>query len=224
MLQDSHRWDVVHSVRRYMALLVTVELVEGEATPWRVVRAPLSLISDPCRDGGLSLSPVAQRCGGKLALVPVGHQGEKGEMAAEEPCEVHLRWFLCRRIHADVEVRDPVRRRGDHIDGRGWGETAAPQDRGIQVVFLVSTKGPHRRFGVRHQPVHARLLDQPPDLRQEDHGLPFLGGAHSGGNVGPVGPMLTLGDPCHSHTRRCCPSIHRSYSSAEGCQLRQVME
>ena len=43
---------------------------------------------------------------------------------------------------------------------------AASNDRGIQVVYaiptmaplLVSSKGPHRRFGVRHQLVHARLL------------------------------------------------------------------
>ena len=39
---------------------------------------------------------------------------------------VHLRWLLRRRIHAEVEVRDGVRRFGDHIDGRGRGEAAAP--------------------------------------------------------------------------------------------------
>ena len=90
--------------------------------------------------------------------------------------------------------------------------------------LLVNTEGPHRRFGVRHQPVHARLLGQPPDVRQEDHGLPFLGRAQSGGNVGPVGPMPTLGEPYHGHARRCCHSIHRDYSSTKGCQFRQVME
>ena len=58
-----------------------------EATPRRVVCAPSSLISDPRRNGGLIM--------GKLALVPVGHRGEKGEGAAEEPCEVHLQWPLC---------------------------------------------------------------------------------------------------------------------------------
>ena len=84
MHQDSHRWDVVHAVRRYMALLVTVKLVEGEATPRCVVRPPLSLISDLRRNGGLILQPIAQRCGGKLALVPVGYLGEKGEGAVEE--------------------------------------------------------------------------------------------------------------------------------------------
>ena len=104
-----------------MALLVIVEPVKGEATPLCVVRPPSSLISGPRRNGGLTLQPVAQRCGGKLALVPVGHRGEKGEGAAEEPCEVHLRWLLRRRIHSDIEVRDPVRQRGDHIYGRGWG-------------------------------------------------------------------------------------------------------
>ena len=51
--------------------------VEGEATPRCVVRPPTGLICDPCRNGGLILQPVAQRCGGKLALVPVGHRGEK---------------------------------------------------------------------------------------------------------------------------------------------------
>ena len=220
--QDSHRWDVVHTVRRYMALLVAVEPVEGEATPRRVVCPPSSLISDRCRNGGLILQLVSQRCGGKLALVPVGHRGEKGEGAAEEPCEVHLQWLLCRRIHADIEVLDPVR----------WREAAAPQARGIQVMYaiptvaplLVSTDGPHRRFGVRHQPVHAWLLGQPPDVRQEDHGLPFLGGAHSRGNMGPVRPLPTLGDPCHSHACQRRPNIHLGYSSAEGCQCRQVME
>ena len=30
---DSHRRDVVHVVRRYVALLVTIEPVEGESTP-----------------------------------------------------------------------------------------------------------------------------------------------------------------------------------------------
>ena len=215
-----------------MAMLVTVEPVEEEATPWRVVCSPLSLISNPCRNGGLFLQPVAQGCRGKMALVPVGHRGEKGEGAAEEPCEIHLRWLLRRRIHANVEVRDPMRRRGDHMYGRGWGEAAALQDRGIQMVYaiptvaplLVSTEGPRRRFGVQHLIVQARLLGQPLDVRQEDHGLSFLGGAHSGGNVGPVGPMPTLGDPCHSHARQRRPSIYRGYSSAEGCQFLQVME
>ena len=73
--QDSHRWDVVRAVRQYMALLVTVEPVEGEATPRRVVRPPPSLIIDPCRNGGLIVQRVAWRCGGKLALVLVGHRG-----------------------------------------------------------------------------------------------------------------------------------------------------
>ena len=128
--QDNHRGDVVHAVRSYMALLVTVKPVEGEA-PRRVVRPPLRLISDPHRNRGSILQLVAQRRGGKPALVPVGPRGEKGEGAAEEPCEVHLWWLLRRRIHANVEVRDLVRRRGDHIYGRGRGEAAAPQARGI---------------------------------------------------------------------------------------------
>ena len=53
--QDSHRGDVVYTVRRYMALLVTVEPVEGEATPRHVVRAPSSLISHPRRNRGLGV-------------------------------------------------------------------------------------------------------------------------------------------------------------------------
>ena len=66
MRQDSHRWDVVHAVRQYMALL---EPVEGEATPRCVVGPPTSLISNPRRNGGLTLQPVTQRRGGKLAVV-----------------------------------------------------------------------------------------------------------------------------------------------------------
>ena len=70
---------------------------------------------------------------------------------------------LHRRIHADVEVHDPVQRCGDHIDGRGRGEAAAPQARGIEVVyaiptvarFLICSEGPHCRFGVGHHPVHS---------------------------------------------------------------------
>ena len=68
--RDGHRWDVVHAVRRYMVLLVSVKPVEGEANARRVVSPPTSLISDPRRNGGLLLQPFAQRSGGKLALVP----------------------------------------------------------------------------------------------------------------------------------------------------------
>ena len=90
---------------------------------------------------------------GKADTVPVGYRGENGEGAAEEPCEVHLRWIL---HYSDIKVRDPVRWSGDHVDGRGWGQAAASQDRGIQVVYaistvaslLVSTEGLHRRLGV----------------------------------------------------------------------------
>ena len=48
--QDNHRGDVVHAVRCNVALLVTVEPVEGEATPRRVVYSPPSLIPDPRRN------------------------------------------------------------------------------------------------------------------------------------------------------------------------------
>ena len=111
MRQDSHRGDVVHAVRRNVALLVTVEPVEREATTRRVVCSPSGLIGDPRRYGGLILQPVAQRRWGELALVPVGHRGEKGEGAAEEPCRVDFRRLLRRLIYADVEVRYLVRRR-----------------------------------------------------------------------------------------------------------------
>ena len=47
---DNHRGDVVHAVRRNVALLVTVEQVEGEATPRHVVHYPSSLIADPRRN------------------------------------------------------------------------------------------------------------------------------------------------------------------------------
>ena len=103
--QDSHSWDDVYAVRRYMVLRVTIKPVEGEATSRCVVGPPTSLISDPRRYGGLLLQPVAQRRGGKLALVLVGHQGEEREGAAEEPREVHLRQILRRRIHPDIKVR-----------------------------------------------------------------------------------------------------------------------
>ena len=98
--------------------------------------------------------------------------GEEGEGAAEEPREVHLQWILRRCIYSDIKVCDLVRRRGDHVDGRGGGQTVASQDRGIQVVsaiftvafLLVSMEGPHHHLGVRHQPVHPRLHGQSPDV------------------------------------------------------------
>ena len=71
MRHDSHRWDVVHVVRRYMVWLLTVKPVAGEATARCVFLPQLSLLSDPRRNGGLIQHPVAQRCGKKLAPVPV---------------------------------------------------------------------------------------------------------------------------------------------------------
>ena len=50
MRPDSHRGDVVHAVRRNVALLVTVEPAEGEATTRRVVHSPSGLIADPRRN------------------------------------------------------------------------------------------------------------------------------------------------------------------------------
>ena len=86
--------------------------------------------------------------------------------------------------------------------------------------FLVRPEGPHRCPGVRRQPEHPWLLRQPSDVRQEYHGLPFLGDAHPGGHMGLVGLVSTLGDPRHCHSGRRGPRIHRGYGSAEGCQRR----
>ena len=102
MRQDSYRWDGAHAVRRYMALLVTVKPVEGEATFQHIVSSPLSLISNLRRHGGLLLQLVAQRRGGNLALVPVGHRGKERVGAAEEPRQVHLWRILRRRIHPHI--------------------------------------------------------------------------------------------------------------------------
>ena len=61
MRQDSHRGDVVHAVRRNMALLVAIEPIEGESTPPRIVCSPSGLIAGPRRYGGPILQLVAQR-------------------------------------------------------------------------------------------------------------------------------------------------------------------
>ena len=50
MHQDSQCGDVVHAVRRNVAVLVTVEPVEREATTRRVVHSPSGLIADPRRN------------------------------------------------------------------------------------------------------------------------------------------------------------------------------
>ena len=117
MDQDSHRRNVVHAVRRDVALPVTIEPVEGEPSSRHVVHSPQALITGPRRSGGSVLQPAAQRRWGELTLVPLGHRGEEGEGAPEEPREVYL-WRLVRRcIYTDVLVRYPVRRRGNHFDG-----------------------------------------------------------------------------------------------------------
>ena len=167
-------------MRRNVALLVTIEPVEGESTSRRVGCSPSGLIADPRQYGGPSLQPVAQRRWGELALVPVGHQAKKGERAAEEPCQVYLWRLLCRRIHTDVQVRYPVRWRSNHGSGRGRGESAASQDRGVEVVyaiptmasFLVCPEGSQCCLGVRYHPVHPWLLRQPTDVRQEYEASP----------------------------------------------------
>ena len=121
-------------MRRDVALLVTIELVEGEPTSRHVVHSPPGLIAVPRRYGGPFLQPVAQHRWGELTLVPVGYRGEEGERAPEEPCQVRL-WRLLRRcINTDVQVRYPVRRRGNHIDGRPWGEAFALQNCGVEVM------------------------------------------------------------------------------------------
>ena len=79
---------------------------------------------------------------------------------------------LRRRVHTDVEVRDPVRRRGYHIDGGLRGEAVSHQNVGVEVVDAISTvapllvraEGSRRRFRVRHQPVNPWLLCQPADV------------------------------------------------------------
>ena len=114
---DSHRTDVVHAVRRDVALLFTMEPFKEEPSSGHVVHSPPGLIAGPCRYEGPILQPVAQRRWGEPTLVPVGYGGEELERAPEEPCQVHLRRLLRRRIHADVEVRYPVRGRGSHVDG-----------------------------------------------------------------------------------------------------------
>ena len=173
MRQDNHRRDVLHAVRRNVALLLAIEPVEGESTPRLVVGSSSGLIAGPRRYGGPVLQPVAQRRWGELALVPVGYRGEKGDGAAEEPCHVYLWWLLHCRIHTDVRVRYLVRWRGNHVYGRGRGETSASQDRGVEVVyaiptmasFLICPEGPYRRLGVWHQPKYSRLLCQPADVQ-----------------------------------------------------------
>ena len=178
------------------------------------------------------MQPVAQRRWGELALVPVGYRGEEGEGVREEPRQVHLWRLLCRYINTDVQVRYPVRRRGYHVDGRGWGEALASQDSGVEVVYTISTmasfvilsEGPHRRPRVWHQPKYSWLLRQPADVREEDHGLPLLGGAHPRGHVGPVGLGPALGDFCHCHACLRGSGIHCGHGAAESRQRRQVME
>ena len=83
------RWDdlcaktvIVGMLHRYVVLLVPVKPVKRETSPWRVVGPPTGFITNTCRNAGLLLQPIMQRCGGELALVPLGHQGEEREGAA----------------------------------------------------------------------------------------------------------------------------------------------
>ena len=201
----------------------------GAGTTRCVVSFPTSLISNPRWNGGLCLQPVAHRCGGKLALAPVGCRGEEREGAAEEPRQVHLRRILHRRIHTGVKVRDPVRRRGDHVDGGGGDQTAPPHDRGIQMVYaiptvtslLVGAEGPQL------PPPSLAQASTPPAVRpvagrRTGGSWPPLVG--SGSDMGLVRYKLAQANPCHSHARRRRPSIHRDDGAMEGCQRWQVME
>ena len=60
-------------------------MIQGEATAWRIVAFPASLMSDPHQNGRLLLQPIVQGCKGELALTPVSHRGREQEGAAEEP-------------------------------------------------------------------------------------------------------------------------------------------
>ena len=75
MGQDTHRRDVVHAVRRDVALLVLVEPVQGEPPARHIVHPTSGLIAGICRDRVPILQPVAQRRWGKLTLVTVGYRG-----------------------------------------------------------------------------------------------------------------------------------------------------
>ena len=56
--QDSRRGDVVHAVRRDVALLVAIEPVEGESIPRRAIRFPPDVIASPRQYGSPILQPV----------------------------------------------------------------------------------------------------------------------------------------------------------------------
>ena len=163
------------------------------------------------------MQQVAQRCWGEPALVPVGHRGQKGEAMAEEPGRVDLRRLLRRRIYTDVYVRDQVRWRSDHISGRGREEAAPPSRPWHRVgVYhphnspLLGTSGGPALLPWSPAPACILLTAVlPPDVRQEDHDPPLLGGAHLGGHVGLVGLLSTFGDPHHNHARRRGSRIHR---------------
>ena len=77
MGQDGHGRDVVHAMRRDVALLVVVEPVQGEAPPWHEIYPPAGLVDGLRRYGGPVLQPVTQRRRGELTLVAEGHWGDK---------------------------------------------------------------------------------------------------------------------------------------------------
>ena len=77
MGQDGPGRDVVHAMRRDVALLVVVEPVQGEAPPWHEIYPPAGLVDGLRRYGGPALQPVTQRRRGELALVAEGHWGDK---------------------------------------------------------------------------------------------------------------------------------------------------
>ena len=149
----------------------------------------------------------------------------------EEPRQVHWRLMRC-CVNTDVQVRYPMGHRGNHVACSGRGEALASQDRGVEVVYTVSTmasslihsEGPHRRLRVWHQPKYSWLSWHLAYVREEYHGLPLLGGAYPGGYVGPGGLWPALGGPCHSHACLRGSGIYGNHGAAESHQRRQVME
>ena len=77
---------------------------------------------------------------------------------------MHLRQTVHRRNHSDIMVRDPLRRRGDHVHGWARGQTATPKARGIQVVYAIPIVAP---LLVRAEGPHCRLRVWPPRITTE---------------------------------------------------------
>ena len=116
-------------------------------------------------------------------------------------------------MHPDIKVRDLVRRRGDHVNGRVGGQTGASQVRGRQGgVCHLQSGPPTGRYGglplPRPSPAPAST---PPAVRP-------VAGRRTGGSWpllpercppwrqrGRGKPHAHTGRPCHSHARRRRP-------------------